>query len=192
MNFLYFALVISGLGLIMTWVLTRLLNRQPEGDEQMLKVARAIRQGAVAFLKRQYTTIAWIALGIAVLIFAIYALTGKSAVGWQTSIAFLIGAAASGLAGVMGMYISVRANSKVAAAADRGSLNHAMGIALRGGAVEGVLVSSLTLLGLSALFYVYTQWLNFDPREVPSAIIGFGFGASLVALFAQLGGGIYN
>lgn len=192
MNFLYFALIISGLGLVMTWVFTRMVNRQPEGDEQMMKVARAIRQGAVAFLKRQYTTIGWITLGVAILIFAIYALTGKQAVGWQTSISFLIGAAASGLAGVMGMYISVRANSKAAAAADRGSLNGAMTVALRGGAVEGVLVSSLTLLGLSALFFVYTQWLNFDPREVPGAIIGFGFGASLVALFAQLGGGIYT
>lgn len=192
MGFLYFALGISGLGLVMTWVLIRMVNRNPEGTEDMQKVAKAIRSGAVAFLKRQYTTIGWIALGVAVLIAAVYLATGKSTTGWQTSISFLIGAITSGIAGAMGMFISVRANSKVAAQADKQSLNGAMTVALRGGAVEGMLVSSLTLLGLSALFYVYTQWLGYDPREVPGAIIGFGFGASLVALFAQLGGGIYT
>ncbi len=158
----------------------------------MMKVANAIRAGANAFLKRQYTTIAMIAAGVAVLIFVVYFATGKPAMAWETSISFLIGAIASGVAGYMGMYVSVRANSKVAAAADRGSLQDAMSAALRGGAVEGMLVSSLTLLGLSALLFVYTQWLGFDLREVPAAIIGFAFGASLVALFAQLGGGIYT
>ncbi|MEK7637501.1 MAG: sodium-translocating pyrophosphatase, partial [Patescibacteria group bacterium] len=192
MNFLYFALGISALGLITTWILTRLVDRLPDGNEAMMKVADAIRAGAKAFLKRQYTTIGLIAIGVAVLIAAVYFATGKPAQAWQTSIAFLIGAIASGLAGYMGMYVSVRANSKVAAAADRGSLRGAMSAALRGGAVEGMLVSSLTLLGLSALYFVYTQWLHFDPREVPGAIIGFAFGASLVALFAQLGGGIYT
>jgi K(+)-stimulated pyrophosphate-energized sodium pump len=192
MNFLYFALGISAVGLVMTWVMTRYVNRLPEGNEAMMKVANAIRAGANAFLKRQYTTISAIAGGIAILIAVIYFATGKPAMAWETSIAFLIGAIASGIAGYMGMYVSVRANSKVAAAAERGSLRGAMSAALRGGAVEGMLVSSLTLLGLSAMLLVYTQWLHFDLREVPGAIIGFGFGASLVALFAQLGGGIYT
>lgn len=192
MNFLYFALGISAIGLVMTWVMTRYVNRLPEGDEGMMKVAHAIRAGANAFLKRQYTTIGSIAIAIAVLIAAVYFFTGKHALALETSVAFLIGAIASGIAGYMGMYVSVRANSKVAAAAKRGSLQGAMSAALRGGAVEGMLVSSLTLLGLSALLIIYTQFLHFDLREVPGAIIGFGFGASLVALFAQLGGGIYT
>ncbi|MBI2984125.1 MAG: sodium-translocating pyrophosphatase [Candidatus Kerfeldbacteria bacterium] len=192
MGFLYFALVISVLGLFMTWILARVVGRQAAASAAMEKVAAAIRSGAAAFLKRQYTTISWIALAVAAVILLAYLANGKPLVAWQTSISFLIGAAASGLAGYMGMFVSVRANAKVAAAADRRDLNKALTIALRGGAVEGMLVSSLTLLGLAALFLVYSQWLHFDPRAIPSAIIGFGFGASLVALFAQLGGGIYT
>ncbi len=192
MGFLYFTLSVSALGLLMTWFLIHLVRREPGGNEAMEKVASAIRAGANAFLKRQYTTIAWITLSVAIVILAIYWLTGDRSTGIHTSIAFLIGATASGVAGFAGMAISVRANAKSAAAADRKNLNGAMTVALRAGAVEGMLVSSLTLLGLSALFFVYTQWLHFDPREVPSTIIGFGFGASLVALFAQLGGGIYT
>ncbi len=191
-SYLYFALGISAIGLVMTWVMTRIVNRLPEGNDAMMKVANAIRSGANAFLKRQYTTISMIAGGVAVLIWAVYFFTGKAPLAWETAIAFLIGAIASGIAGYMGMYVSVRANSKVAAAAERGSLQGAMSAALRGGAVEGLLVSSLTLLGLSALLFVYTQWLGFELREVPGVIIGFAFGASLVALFAQLGGGIYT
>ncbi len=192
MNFVYFTLAVSGLGLIVTWLLARLVNRQPDGTPEMMKVADAIRAGAKAFLKRQYTTIGAIAVGVAILIAAIYMLTGDTSKGWQTSISFMIGAVASGVAGYMGMYVSVRANSRVAAAAARQSLNGAMSVALRGGAVEGMLVSSLSLLGISALFFVFQTWLNYDVREIPGAIIGFGFGASLVALFAQLGGGIYT
>ncbi len=192
MSFLYFSLVVSLLGLAATWVLVRLVNKHPDGNEQMQKVASAIRSGANAFLKRQYTTIGWIAAGVAALIAIVYTATGKPTEAWHTASAFLLGAIASGIAGYMGMYVSVRANGKVAAAADRQSLNGAMSIALRAGAVEGVLVSSLSLLGLSALFLFYRQVLHVDPREIPGAIIGFGFGASLVALFAQLGGGIYT
>ena len=192
MNFLYFTLGISALGLIMTWVFTQMVNREPDGNEGMQKVAGAIRSGANAFLKRQYTTIGMIAVGVAAAILIIYLSIGKSSLGWETSIAFMIGAIASGIAGYMGMYVSVRANSRVAAAADKQSLNGAMTVALRGGAVEGLLVSSLSLLGLSGLIFVYTHFLGFNIREVPSTIVGFGFGASLVALFAQLGGGIYT
>ncbi|MBI3573372.1 MAG: sodium/proton-translocating pyrophosphatase, partial [Candidatus Kerfeldbacteria bacterium] len=192
MNFVYFALGVSLLGLIMTWVLTLFVNRQPGGSAAMDKVAKAILAGANAFLKRQYITIGSIAAGVAVLIVIIYLATGHPAKAWETASAFIIGAVASGIAGYMGMYVSVRANVKVAAAADKQSMNGALRIALRAGAVEGMLVSSLSLLGLSALFLIYTQLLHFDPREVPGVIIGFGFGASLVALFAQLGGGIYT
>ena len=192
MNYIYFTLGVGVIGLIVTWVLSMMVNRQPAANEAMEKVASAIRTGANAFLKREYTTIAIIAVSVAVLIAVVYGATGQMEKGWQTAIAFIIGAVASGVAGFMGMFVSVRANAKVAAAADRKSLNGAMTIALRGGAVEGMLVSSLSLLGLSLLFFVYKEWLNVDPREIPANIIGFGFGASLVALFAQLGGGIYT
>ncbi len=192
MSFLYFSLAVSLLGLISTWFLVRLVNRNAAGTEAMEKVARAIRAGATAFLKREFITIGLIAAGMAVLITVVYIAIGKPAQAWHTASAFLLGAVASGIAGYMGMYVSVRANSKVAAAADRKSLSGAMTIALRAGAVEGVLVSSLSLFGLSALFFFYRQVLHVDPREIPGAIIGFGFGASLVALFAQLGGGIFT
>lgn len=192
MNYIYFTLAISILGLIMTWVMTKLVLRSANANETMEKVATAIRTGAYAYLKREYITIGWITAGVAALIAVVYTATGNTTVAWQTSSSFLLGAIASGFAGYMGMAISVRVNSKVAAQAEQKSLTGAMRLALRGGAVEGILVSSLTLLGISALLFVYNQFLGYDFREIPGAIIGFGFGASLVALFAQLGGGIYT
>lgn len=192
MEYLYFTLGISVLGLVMTWIMTKLVTRAPAANDAMEKVAKAIRSGANAFLKRQYTTVGIIAVAVAILIGGIYWATGKPTVAWQTSLAFILGAIASGIAGYVGMAIAVRANAKVAAQADRKNLSGALTIALRGGAVEGILVTSLSLLGISVLFYIYQQFLGYDPRQIPGAIIGFGFGASLVALFAQLGGGIYT
>lgn len=190
--FLYFTIGVSLLGLVMTYIFTRLVLRAPAANEAMEKVAKAIRSGANAFLKRQYTTVGIIAVVVAVMIAAIYYFTGKPTVAWQTSSAFILGAIASGIAGYVGMAIAVRTNAKVAAQADRKSLAGAMQLALRGGAVEGTLVVSLSLLGLSLLFFFYQHFLHYDPRQIPGVIVGFGFGASLVALFAQLGGGIYT
>jgi K(+)-stimulated pyrophosphate-energized sodium pump len=192
MNYLYFTLGVSVLGLVATWALTRLVQRQPEGTPEMMVVADAIKTGANAFMKRLFSTISYIAVAVAILIVLAYGISGQWTKGWETMIAFVIGAVLSGVAGYMGMFVSVRTNSKVAAAANRKSLRDAMNVALRGGAVEGTLVSSLTLLGLSALVFVYHQFLNYDFRQIPGVIIGFGFGASLVALFAQLGGGIFT
>lgn len=190
--FLYFTIAVSLAGLVMTWVMTRLVLRAPAANPAMEKVATAIRSGANAFLKRQYTTVGIIAVAVAVLIAAIYWWTGKPTVAWQTSSAFILGAIASGIAGFVGMAIAVRTNAKVAAQAERKSMPGAMQLALRGGAVEGMLVVSLSLLGISLLFLFYNQVLHYDPRQIPGVIVGFGFGASLVALFAQLGGGIYT
>ncbi len=185
-------LIVSLFGLGFTAWLIRHVQSYPDGTDQMKTVANAIREGANAFLKRQYRTIASLAVIVAVLIFGIYTATGKMDYGFKTALAFLLGAVSSGIAGYAGMFVSVRANLKTAAAADRQDLNGAIRIAMRAGAIEGVLVVALCLLGISSLFLIYEKALHLDPREIPSIIIGFGFGASLVALFAQLGGGIFT
>ncbi len=192
MNLVLLPLGISIIGILFSWWLVRHVQRHPDGTDKMVEVSGAIRQGAKAFLRRQYRTIGLLALALGILIFAVYALTGKLPTGLQTGAAFLFGALCSGMAGFTGMWISVRANSRVAAAADRKDLNAALRLALRSGAVSGILVVALSLFGVSALYLLYTSFLNFDPREIPEIIVGFGFGASFVALFAQLGGGIYT
>jgi len=192
MNTIYLPLGISVAGLLFSWWLIRLVQKNPDGNDQMQSVANAIREGAKAFLNRQYRTIGILAGVLGVLIFAVYALTGKLPTGVETGTAFLFGALCSGIAGFTGMYVSVRANSKVAAAADRKDLNAALQIALRSGAVSGIMVVALSLFGVSALYWLYTTVFGFAGQDVPHVIIGFGFGASFVALFAQLGGGIYT
>ncbi len=175
--------------LLFAYFLIRHVLRQERGNEEMQKVAAAIQEGANAFLKRQYSTIGMLAVLVAVAIFVLYAVTGNTGLGVKTGIAFIAGALASGIAGFTGMYVSVRANLRTAAGAVR-SVDKALKIAMRGGAVEGVLVVALSLLGVAGLFVLYGGLDN--PQTVPLEIVGFGFGASFVALFAQLGGGIYT
>jgi len=193
------------------WLAWDVLRRDP-GTPEMQNVASMIFEGAMAFLRRQYSTIALLALVTAVVIFFIVGgvsegvkeiISDKGEVrygdkvvsrweeGLLTSIAFLVGAAASALAGYIGMYISVRSNSRTASAATR-SLSEAITVSLRGGAVSGFLVVALSLLGVSGIFLVYSQLLGNPDSITPFLIVGFGFGASFVALFAQLGGGIYT
>jgi K(+)-stimulated pyrophosphate-energized sodium pump len=180
---------ISVLGILVAYFLARGVLKQDSGTEKMREVAKAIQEGAEAFLKRQYTTITMLSVALAVVIFLIYFFTGKTELGWKTSLSFILGALASGLAGFVGMYISVRANVRVAAAAQNG-VNGALKNALRGGAVSGILVVALSLLGVAGLFVLFGGLKN--ALIVPLEIVGFGFGASFVALFAQLGGGIYT
>ncbi|MFA6511917.1 MAG: sodium-translocating pyrophosphatase [Patescibacteria group bacterium] len=187
--FLVTVFSLSAAGLIIAGFLARYIINSDQGNEKMQEIAQAIRQGAGAFLKRQYTTIAIISAIVAVLIFGLYAFSGRLELGWKTAIAFVLGAAFSGASGYVGMYISVRANLRTAAAATR-SVNEALTKALRGGAVSGILVVALSLLGVAGLFVLYGGVQ--DPESVPLTLVGFGFGASLVALFAQLGGGIYT
>ncbi|MDP9180742.1 MAG: sodium/proton-translocating pyrophosphatase, partial [Chloroflexota bacterium] len=204
---------IAGLAAVLYAIyLTWDVLRRDTGTKEMQDVAAMIFEGAMAFLRRQYLTIAVLALvtavAIGVLVGAIsggvkdIVLTngdvtnGKVEVGhWQegllTSIAFLLGAFCSGLAGYIGMYISVRANVRTASAATR-SLKEAITVSLRGGAVSGFLVVALSLLGVSGIFFVYSKVLGNPEAIAPFLIVGFGFGASFVALFAQLGGGIYT
>ncbi|MBN2093966.1 MAG: sodium-translocating pyrophosphatase, partial [Candidatus Zambryskibacteria bacterium] len=159
------------------------------GNSKMQEIAKAIQEGAEAFLRRQYRTISILSFVLAALIFLIYLLIGNFELGWKTAFSFILGAFASGLSGYIGMYVSVRANVRTAAAAGR-SLNEALRTALRGGAVSGILVVALSLLGVAGLFVLFNGLEN--SLIVPLEIVGFGFGASFVALFAQLGGGIYT
>lgn len=181
--------VISFFSLGVAYWLVRYVFRQETGSPRMQEIAKAIQEGAEAFLKRQYTTIAVLTAVLAVIIFLIYYLTGSVDLGWKTALSFVLGALASGLAGFVGMYVSVRANIRVAASAMI-SLDKALRTALRGGAVSGILVVALSLLGVAGLFVLFGGLKN--PLLVPLEIVGFGFGASFVALFAQLGGGIYT
>ena len=160
------------------------------GTDKMQEISNMIHEGAMAYLRRQYTTIAGLAVVTSVLIgVLIGAVEHSSNTGVLTAIAFLFGAFASGLSGFIGMYVAVSSNIRTASAARR-TLDEAITTALRGGAVSGFLVVSLSLLGVATIFLAYGGMGN--PALAPFEIVGFGFGASFVALFAQLGGGIYT
>ncbi len=180
---------ISLAALVVAYFLARHILKQDIGTAKMQEISGAIKEGAMAFLKRQYTTIGVLTAVLAVLIFAVYYFSGDISIGWHTALSFILGAVCSALSGFIGMYVSVKANLRTAAAAQK-SVNDALKIAIRGGAVSGILVVALSLLGVGGLFYFFGGIDN--PEEVPYLLVGFGFGASFVALFAQLGGGIYT
>ncbi len=182
--------------------LARDVMSRDTGTAEMVAVGDTIREGADAFVKRQYTTIAVLALVGAVVIGVVIGLVetadvadvpslAGAPIGVMTAIAFLVGAACSMASGIIGMFVSVRSNVRTAAAA-RTSLVGAVQVAMRGGAVSGFLVVALSLLGVWGIFTVYQTFFDVTVAEAPFLIVGFGFGASFVALFAQLGGGIYT
>lgn len=186
---MWFVFAVSLLSLLVAWVLARYVLKKDTGSAEMVKISDAIKDGANAFIKRQYTTIAIISVALGLLILFVYALVGQLGFGVMTSVAFLSGAFCSGLAGIIGMWIAVRTNIRTASASHR-SLDEALKVAFRGGAVSGIIIVAMSLLGVSILYYTYS---SFAPvSDVPFLIVGFGFGASFVALFAQLGGGIYT
>lgn len=188
--YLWIALAVGALALVAALLLARAVIAADTGTSEMRAISDAIREGAEAFLKRQYRTIALIALVLAFVVFFGYRLSPRtSPYALKTVVSFLVGAVCSGLAGFTGMYCSIRANIRTASAA-RSSLNQALQMALRGGAVTGLVVVALSLLGVGMLFLFFGGLEH--PQEVPYQLVGFGFGASLVALFAQLGGGIYT
>ncbi|MCX6814994.1 MAG: sodium-translocating pyrophosphatase [Candidatus Aenigmarchaeota archaeon] len=161
--------------------------KQDKGTPKMQEIADHIREGAEAFIKRQYRTIAILAVVTALVIFGVYSYVGKWDYAIHTSSAFILGAFCSALAGIIGMSISVRANLRTAAAAKK-SAAHAMRVAILGGAVSGIFVVALSLIGVAGIYYIFGA----DPVKTPFMIVGYAFGASFVALFAQLGGGIYT
>jgi K(+)-stimulated pyrophosphate-energized sodium pump len=169
------------------------LLKQPTGTEKMQEIGDAIRQGARAFMKRQYSTIAIIAVILAIVL-AVSIGISNPRLGAMTGLAFGLGAAFSAISGYIGMHISIRANQRCAAAATK-SYNDALKTAFRGGAVSGLAIVAMSLLGVSLLYYVYGWGVpatKADQTTVVLSMVGFGFGASLSALFAQLGGGIYT
>ena len=188
--YLWIALGVGVLALVAALLLARAVIASDTGTPEMQSISNAIREGAEAFLRRQYKTIGAIALVLAVVVFVGYRMSPRtSPFALKTVVSFLVGAVCSGLAGFTGMYCSIRANIRTASAA-RTSLNKALQMALRGGAVTGLVVVALSLLGVGSLFLFFGGLQN--PQAVPYQLVGVGFGASLVALFAQLGGGIYT
>jgi K(+)-stimulated pyrophosphate-energized sodium pump len=152
------------------------------GNDEMRHIAAAIQEGASAYLNRQYQTIGF----VGVIIFAL--LTWL--LGWYVGFGFLIGAVLSGLAGFIGMNISVRANSRTAEAA-RSGLQAALSVAFKAGAITGLLVVGLGLLGIT-LYYLFLKSANLPMRDLLEALVALGFGASLISIFARLGGGIFT
>ena len=189
-TFLWIAMIAGLLGLVFALFLARSVLAYDTGTPEMRMISNAIREGAEAFMSRQYTTIGALAVVLAVALFVGYKFSDFTApLAGKVVISFLIGAICSGFAGFTGMFVSIRTNIRAASAA-RSSLGQALKIALHGGAVTGMVVISLSLLGVGALFFLFGGLQ--DPQHVPYQLVGFGFGASLVALFAQLGGGIYT
>src|SRR6266540_7177651 len=191
LGFSVFALAVA-VGLA-RWVL-----RQDNGTAEMRTVSDAIQEGAQAFLRRQYRTIGLLSIVLGAVIYVLYAFfrephgeePAAATLALTTTLSFLFGAVCSGVAGLVGMFVAVRSNIRTASAA-RSSLNLALQIALRGGAVSGLFVVAMSLLGVGGL-YTVLELFGFPVTKIPLMIVGYGFGASLVALFAQLGGGIYT
>ncbi len=179
--------------------LARWVLKQDNGTPEMRRISDAIQEGAGAFLRRQYRTIFTLSVFLAALIFVLYAFFRSphpgeppaTTMAFWTTLSFVFGALCSGIAGLIGMFVAVRANIRTASAA-RSSLNRALQIALRGGAVSGLFVVAMSLLGVGGLYTIVHAFAVVPPERIPLLIVGYGFGASFVALFAQLGGGIYT
>ena len=178
-------IIASGILAVIYGVITSIsVLSSDTGNEKMQEIAKAIQEGASAYLSRQYSTISIV--GIAILIISYFLL------GLEVSIGFLIGSVMSGLAGYIGMLVSVRANVRTAHASSIGLAN-GLSIAFKSGAVTGMLVAGLALLAVSVYYYVLTNiWIPQNERVVIDALVALGFGSSLISIFARLGGGIFT
>ena len=180
-----FALASAGVAILFGLYLTWWLLRQPAGNERMREISRAVQEGAGAYLRKQYTTIAIVAV-VPFLAIGFY-----DELGWGTAIGFLVGAVLSAAAGFIGMNVAVRSNVRTAEAGREG-VGPAFRVAFRAGSVTGLLVVGLGLLGVAGYYWVLTGWLENSPESAVDDLIGLAFGGSLISVFARLGGGIYT
>ncbi|MCI4625500.1 MAG: sodium-translocating pyrophosphatase [Candidatus Magnetoovum sp. WYHC-5] len=194
-------ILISGGGLYAAYRFAKWVASNGTGTPEMQNISNAIREGANAFLKRQNTTIGVLAFILAFVLFVGYGIIRKHmpsdpissniALGFWITFSFVLGAICSLTAGYIGMWVSIRSNIRTAAAAIN-SVNDALRVALRGGAVSGLMVVSMSLIGVCGLYVLVKIFTDVPSTRIPFLIVGYGFGASFVALFAQLGGGIYT
>ncbi len=185
MNYVWLAIAAGALGVLYGAVQTAVLMKAGTGNDRMREIAAAIQEGASAYLKRQYTTIGIVGVVILVAAFLL--------IGPWAALGFLIGAVLSGAAGFAGMLISVRANVRTAQAASE-SLSKGLDLAFRSGAITGMFVAGGALLGVSGYYAFMTQGMGFEStsRAVVDGLVALGFGASLISIFARLGGGIFT
>ncbi|HET9154582.1 MAG TPA: sodium-translocating pyrophosphatase, partial [Solirubrobacterales bacterium] len=176
------ALVCAGAAVIYGLLVTQRLLSKSAGNDRMREISGAVQEGAQAYLSRQYTIIAAVAVPIAILLVVLQ--------DWKTALGFVIGATLSGATGFIGMNVSVRANARVAEAA-RGGVPPALDVAFKGGSVTGLLVVGLALLGVAGYYGILVLTGSSD-KEAVDALIGLGFGGSLISVFARLGGGIFT
>jgi K(+)-stimulated pyrophosphate-energized sodium pump len=179
-----FALACAAAAVVYGLVTAQWILGLPQGNERMKQIAAAIQEGAGAYMKRQYTIIAMVGVLMFIALFA--------SLGWKTAVGFAVGAIFSGLTGFIGMFVSVRANVRTTEAAKSG-IHTALNVAFKGGAITGMLVVGLGLLGVAGYYMILTKLMPGAPvKDIVTQLVGLGFGGSLISIFARLGGGIFT